>query len=274
MENQQILQHNILFTCTYQKEQGSEQFLPEHSLGITLSGEAEYFTNEGSYTVKPGTIGLMRKNQLVKKFKKPSLNGDPFKMIGVFFDQQTLREYAAKNAIDDQEPYQGKSVVQLTGNPVIKGFFDSLIPYGDFPEKLSSKISELKTQEGIELLLQIDPLFKNFLFDFREPYKIDLEHFIQSNYHYNVPLNTFARLTGRSLSTFKRDFAKIFQSTPERWIQRKRLEMAHYLIGQKKKQPVDVYLEVGFENLSHCSFAFKKLFGYSPSELGKVSENY
>ncbi|MDR7131835.1 AraC-like DNA-binding protein [Algoriphagus sp. 4150] len=268
MESHQIIQHNILYSCSYQKEQSSEQFLPEHSLGITLSGEAEYFTNEGSYIVKPGTIGLMRRNQLVKKYKKPSLGGEPFKMIGVFFDQKTLRQYAAENDIDEQQPYQGRSVIQLTGNPVIKGFFDSLIPYESHPEKLSLKMCGLKTREALELLLQIDHSFKNFLFDFREPYKMDLENFMQRNYQYNVSIGTFAKLTGRSLSTFKREFAKIFDATPEKWVQRKRLEMAHYLIAQKKKRPIEVYLEVGFENLSHFSFAFKKHYGFAPSEVG------
>ncbi|WP_437373020.1 helix-turn-helix domain-containing protein [Maribacter litoralis] len=267
MESHQIIQHNILYSCSYQKEQSSEQFLPEHSLGITLSGEAEYFTNEGSYIVKPDTIGLMRRNQLVKKYKKPSSTGEPFKMIGVFFDQQTLRRYAAENAMEEQQPYRGKAVIQLTGNPVIKGFFDSLIPYESHPEKLSIQICELKTREAIELLLQIDSSFKNFLFDFKEPYKVDLENFMNLNYQYNVPVGTFAKLTGRSLSTFKRDFSKIFDSPPEKWVQRKRLEMAHYLMAQKKKRPTDVYLEVGFENLSHFSFAFKKHYGFPPSEV-------
>ncbi|KEO72694.1 helix-turn-helix domain-containing protein [Anditalea andensis] len=268
MESQQIIQHNILYSCAYQKEQSSEQFLPEHSLGITLSGEAEYFTNEGSYIVKPGTIGLMRRNQLVKKYKKPSPTGEPFKMIGVFFDQKTLRQFASENNIGEQHAYQGKSVIQLSGNPVIKGYFDSLIPYEGHPEKLSSVICGLKTREAIELLLQSDPSFQNFLFDFRDPYKIDLEKFMNLNYQYNVPIATFAKLTGRSLSTFKRDFVKIFEATPERWVQRKRLEMAHYLMAQKKKRPTDVYLEVGFENLSHFSFAFKNHYGFAPSEIG------
>lgn len=199
MESRQIIQHNILYSCSYQREQSSEQFLPEHSLGITLSGEAEYFTNEGSYIVQPGTIGLMRRNQLVKKYKRPSPAGEPFKMIGLFFDQKTLRQYAAENAIVEQKPYQGNSVIRLTGNQVIKGFFDSLIPYESHPEKLSTKICELKTREAIELLLQIDLGFKNFLFDFREPYKIDLENFMNLNYQYNVPVGTLAKLTGRSL---------------------------------------------------------------------------
>jgi len=85
MASHQILKHNILYSCTYQKGQSAEQFLPEHSLGIVLSGEAEYYTNEGTFVIKEGTIGLMHRNQLLKKYKKPSPNGAPFKLIGVFF---------------------------------------------------------------------------------------------------------------------------------------------------------------------------------------------
>lgn len=93
------------------------------------------------------------------------------------------------------------------------------------------------------------------------------------HYKYNISLSSFATLTGRSLSTFKRDFTKIFETTPEKWLQQKRLEQAHYLISKKKQRPSDVYLEVGFENLSHFSFAFKKLFGLTPTELTEQKKN-
>jgi AraC-like DNA-binding protein len=43
------------------------------------------------------------------------------------------------------------------------------------------------------------------------------------------------------------------------------LEQAYFLIKEKGKKPSDVYLEVGFEDLSHFSFAFKKEFGKAPS---------
>lgn len=36
MDSHQSLQHNILYSCAYKKEQSVEQFLPEHALGITL----------------------------------------------------------------------------------------------------------------------------------------------------------------------------------------------------------------------------------------------
>ncbi|WP_394353324.1 helix-turn-helix domain-containing protein [Spirosoma aureum] len=59
----------------------------------------------------------------------------------------------------------------------------------------------------------------------------------------------------------------MFNTTPEKCLQKKRLEQAYYLISTKKLSPSAVYLEVGFENLSHFSTAFKKKFGVNASDL-------
>jgi AraC family transcriptional regulator, exoenzyme S synthesis regulatory protein ExsA len=267
MDNNLFLQHNILYACGYQKAQSSEHYFPEHALGIMLSGESYYFSNEGTFVMKKGTICLMRRNQLFKKLKKADQNGAPPSLISMFLDQKTLHQYAVENNISKQSTYKDKALIDLTGDVFLKGFFDSLLPYINNPKKLTAKIAELKTLEAIELLLQTGDIFENFLFDFQEPHKIDLETYMNHNYKYNIPLLSFAKLTGRSLSTFKRDFTKIFDTTPEKWLQQKRLEQAHYLILQKKQRPSDVYLEVGFENLSHFSFAFKKVYGVTPTEL-------
>jgi AraC-like DNA-binding protein len=114
-----------------------------------------------------------------------------------------------------------------------------------------------------------DKGLKNVLFDFSAPYKIDLEAFMQKNYHFNVGLERFAYLTGRSLATFKRDFERIFHSSPRKWLQNRRLQEAYYLIAQKHQRANDVYLDLGFEDLSHFSFAFKKQFGFAPGTLLK-----
>jgi AraC-like DNA-binding protein len=45
------------------------------------------------------------------------------------------------------------------------------------------------------------------------------------------------------------------------------LELAHYEIVEKKRRPSEVYVDAGFENLSHFSYAFKRQFGYNPTEL-------
>ena len=44
---------------------------------------------------------------------------------------------------------------------------------------------------------------------------------------------------------------------------------AFIAIDKKNKKASDIYLELGFEDLSHFSFAFKKQFGYSSKELAE-----
>jgi AraC-like DNA-binding protein len=267
MEDQLILQHNFLYSCGHRKAQSSEHCFPDHALGIMLSGESHYFSNEGTFIMKEGTVCLMRRNQLFKKLKKTGPNGEPPSLISIFLDQDALHRYAAEHNISQKSVYKSKAMIDLTGNRFLKAFFDSLLPYIDHPNKLTAKLAQLKTYEAIELLLQADDVFQSFLFDFQEPHKIDLETYMNHNFKYNIPLSSFAKLTGRSLSTFKRDFTKLFKTTPEKWLQQKRLERAHYLISKKRQRPSDVYLEVGFENLSHFSFSFKKHFGLTPTEL-------
>ncbi|OUJ71055.1 helix-turn-helix domain-containing protein [Hymenobacter crusticola] len=262
-----FLHHNLLYARGHQKMQSSEHYFPDHALGIMLSGESHYFSNEGTFVMQEGTIGLLRRNELFKKLKKVGPTGEPPSLISLFLDQKTLQQYAADNGIPKQSTYRGNAMLDLTSNVFLKGFFDSLLPYIDQPKKLTAKMAELKTYEAIELLLQAGLSYQTFLFDFQEPHKIDLETYMNHNFKYNIPLASFAKLAGRSLSTFKRDFTKIFETTPEKWLQNKRLEQAHYLLSKREMRPSEVYLEVGFENLSHFSFAFKKTFGLTPTEL-------
>ena len=84
---------------------------------------------------------------------------------------------------------------------------------------------------------------------------------------FNMPMEKLGYLTGRSLSTFHRDFKKLFHTTPQKWLTKKRLELAYYQLTEKNKKPTEVYLEVGFEDLSHFSFAFKNQYGVSPTHI-------
>jgi len=52
--------------------------------------------------------------------------------------------------------------------------------------------------------------------------------------------------------------------SPRHWLQEKRLTEARHLIENKNKKPSAIYLDLGFESLSHFSHSFKKKFGKSP----------
>jgi AraC-like DNA-binding protein len=161
----------------------------------------------------------------------------------------------------------GDTVLKLKSDPLYKNYMDSLLPYLQLEGLDNQKLLGTKLNEAVLLLLKVNPELKDILFDFSEPGKIDLEAFMNKNFHFNVELNRFAYLTGRSLATFKRDFEKIFHLSPSRWLLQRRLQEAHYMIKEKGKAASDVYLELGFEDLSHFSFAFKKAYGIAPSRV-------
>lgn len=265
MEDQ--LHHTILYSCNYDIKQSSEQIVPYHVLACVISGSIEFYTASGVKNFTAGSIGLIRKNYLARAVKYPSADGKPVKTITIFLPQSILRKYALEKGINEQQRYFGDNIVIVSDNDLIKGYFQSLQPYFDNTNTISESLATLKTKEAIELLLLYQPNLETLLFDFNEPFKLDLEQYMLQNYIFNIPIKEFARLTGRSLSTFKRDFKNIFENTPEKWLRSKRLEKAHYLITVEKHKPSDTYLQVGFESFAHFSTSFKAQFGYNASSL-------
>ncbi|MDR1115331.1 MAG: AraC family transcriptional regulator [Tannerella sp.] len=268
-ENQLI--QNILFSCEKQKSHVAEQVVPEHVLLYIVAGNVEFQIEDEHLVAEPGNIILIRRNRLTKATKIPSPD-TPCKTVNIFLTQEIIRTYALQNNIGIQERYTGKPLIRLNKNIFLKTFFDSLIPYLHHPGKLSHKMTRLKTDEALELLLDARDGMESFLFDLSEPYRIDLDKFISANFMFNIPISEFARLTGRSLSTFKRDFKNIYHDTPEKWLRERRLNEARRLIIHEGKKPSEVYYQVGFENFSHFSAAYKQLFGHNASDT-KSLEN-
>jgi AraC-like DNA-binding protein len=159
-----------------------------------------------------------------------------------------------------------QKIHSFNNHPLLESCLASLIPYFDMRD-LPENIADLKITEAISILRVIDKEIDHILANFEEPGKIDLAGYMEKNFMFNMPMEKFGYLTGRSITTFKRDFKKAFDTTPQKWLTQKRLELAHYQLVEKHKRATDVCYEVGFENLSHFSFAFKKQFGYAPTEL-------
>ena len=258
---------NILFSCTGQARKNYEPFVEEHALTFILNGEM--IINDGLVETKfkTGEFGFISKNQLVKTQKIPQDN-KPFMGISILLPKEILYNYAKEHNIIQKGTYTGKPSFVLPHDSFLKGYFDSLIPYFENPDALTNNLATIKTIEVIELLLKKTSM-QNILFCFDEDFKIDLEAYMNKNYMHNIPLEKFATLTGRSISTFKRDFQAIFNETPNKWLIKKRLDLAHFLISKKHQKPTDIYFDVGFVNFSHFSRTFKSEFGMNPSAIEK-----
>jgi AraC-like DNA-binding protein len=257
----------IQYSCYFTRSSAGEQFVPEHAISYIISGSLELNDGKSTGTFKAGDLYFCRRNSLMKYTKYPPEGGE-FKSISIFFDQEILRNFSMEFGHSSEKQVQAPAFLTLPTASLLHGYMGSLKAYESiFQEKTDQELIAIKQKEAVLLLLKSDPKIANTLFDFSEPGKIDLEAFMSKNYHFNVALNKFAYLSGRSLSTFKRDFEKIFQTTPSKWLLKRRLQEAYYLIKEQQKMASEIYLSLGFEDLSHFSYAFKKQFGAAPSYI-------
>lgn len=257
----------IQYSCYFTRSSGGEQFVPEHAISFIASGNIELNDGNNKFTFNAGDLYFCRRNSLMKYTKHPPEGGE-FRSVSIFFDQETLRNFSMEFGHSSEKQEMAPAFLKLPSASLLHGYMSSLTAYESiFQQKNDQELILLKQKEAILLLLKSDSKIANILFDFSDPGKIDLEAFMTRNYHFNVALNKFAYLTGRSLSTFKRDFERIFHTTPSKWLLKRRLQEAYYLIKEQQKMASEIYLSLGFEDLSHFSYAFKKQFGTAPSYI-------
>lgn len=248
----------------------TEAAFNDHLLVWLISGETKIIQADETFVFGAGSTFLIPRNQLATIINIPK-DGLPHKAAAMHLSAERLREfYVHQNA---ELKTASPKIFSFHKHPLLESCLASLIPYFEMQDNFPDNIASLKITEAISILRTIDQDIDAILANFDAPCKIDLITFMEKNFMFNMPLEKFGYLTGRSLTTFKRDFHKAFNVTPQRWLTKKRLESAHYQITEKNRKPVDIYYETGFENLSHFSFAFKKQYGYPPAELQKINKN-
>lgn len=247
----------------------TEVMFEHHMLVWFISGETKIIQADVTYTFNASDIFLIPRNQLATVINYPK-DGKPHQAVAMHLTKERLKDFYSRHKTTGKLLALQK-IYLFSKHPLLQSCLSSLIPYFELGESLPPDIASIKIEEAISILRSIDKTVDGLLANFEEPGKINLAEFMERNYMFNMTLDRFGYLTGRSLATLRRDFKKAFNTTPQKWLTKKRLQLAHYHIAQNQRKPIDVYLEVGFENLSHFSYAFKNQFGYSPNELVEKS---
>ncbi len=241
-----------------------EHFIGKHYFIYVIKGLVVLYDGSKYVELKPGQCGIARKNRLGRYYKVRE-NNELEKVIFAF-DETFLKRFHDKHKTTRSKFKSTETYLRVNKNELLTNYIASLQPYYSHGQ-ISEPFSEVKHEELLLILLQLQPELADLFFDYGIPEKINMEEFMNRNYKFNVSIERFAFLTGRSLSAFKRDFKQIFNETPSRWLVLKRLQEGYFLIDKKAQKPSEIYLDLGFETLSHFSFAFKKQFGLTPTEL-------
>lgn len=242
---------------------------PEHVLLYLYSGEQVIEDRNRKTKIKAGECAFIRRNHRLTMYKN-SKGKEFYKGISLTFNRSVLREFYSKldkSALPKRVPVSEKDVFRIEPRPDITSLFQSLTPYFDENVKPTEGVTHLKLLEGIYALLNNSDIFFPILFDFTDPWKMDILEFLNDHYMDDLTMEQIASYTGRSLATFKRDFQKVSSLSPQKWLIKKRLEAAYIKLKEEGKKVQDVYVEVGFKNPSHFSTAFKKEYGIPPTEV-------
>ena len=251
-------------------EISQEHFINEHYFVYVCKGVVTLFDGIEYMELRAGDCCITRKNRL-GRYEKRKENNELKKVI-LALDEGFLKRVQEKHAFKTTKLLSTQTCVPVQKSDLLTAYIHSLEPYYDHG-KIMPAFADVKREELLIILFQQQPELAGLFFDYGIPQKINIEAFMNQNYKFNVSNERLAFLTGRSLSAFKRDFKEVFNETPNRWLVKKRLKEAYFLIEKKHNRPSDIYYELGFEALSHFSFAFKKQFGLTPTELAGKSHS-
>jgi AraC-like DNA-binding protein len=97
---------------------------------------------------------------------------------------------------------------------------------------------------------------------------------IQRHYRESLPLADLARLAHWSASQFRRNFKRIYNTSPVKFITQIRLHEACEMLKDPNRDITGVAMEAGFSSSSFFSTQFKSYLGESPSDYRrrKLSE--
>ena len=260
----------VVFSRVDREDVREPVHIKEHTLLYIRSGRAEVVFGGTRTPLSAGDCVFLRKDhRVVVDAWSPEDRGQPFQSIALFFCRKFLLSYfrtlPREDLPLDARPVAG-AALKIPSGPELESLFLSLTPYLDSADTLSEEVAWMKRREGLRCVLATDRNYYASLFDFTQPWKIDLPLFMEENYLYDLSLPELARYSGRSLSSFKRDFKKMSPLTPEKWVLRRRLQEAHRLLQAGDCRVSDAMLEAGFRDPAFFSRAYKREYGYPPRQ--------
>ncbi len=135
----------------------------------------------------------------------------------------------------------------------------------DFDDVHNSALLEVKLLEFLHLV--IDDRFKQTLTASEQgKQKRDIERMMLEHYDKGLSIADFAKLSGRSLSTFNRVFKKKYAMTPRQWLIEKKMHRAKELLDEGLSV-TETASNVGYTNVSHFIKAYKSIYTKTPKVM-------
>lgn len=162
----------------------------------------------------------------------------------------------------------GIMMAKLPDDVLLTKYIESILFYFENPEIVSEEMLVVKLKELILLLSKTKdaPVVQHILSTLFSPTAHAFREVITAHLYDDLNQSELAQLSNLSLSSFKREFQKHYQTSPARYLRNKKLERAAELLRLSDTRITDIAFDCGFNNLSHFSRSFQDKYGISPTE--------
>lgn len=232
-----------------------------------VSGEMTLKTPEKTYQIKAGESYFIRKGAFII----PQFFEEVFCDMIIFIPDDFIRGVIDKHQLQliPSSSHQIKNqILPLNLDETLIRYYQSLFSYFKTDKPPSEILLKLKFEELIINILTntTNRDLINCLAEIHHNTKPSLTAIMEQNFNANLSLSEFARMTTRSLSTFRRDFEKAYQIPPGEWLRKKRLEFSRHLLKSTANNVDDIAYESGFSSRTHFIRCFKEQYGLSPHQ--------
>ncbi|PHI20195.1 AraC family transcriptional regulator [Lewinellaceae bacterium SD302] len=241
-----------------------EGYLATHAVSIVLSGRQVIESYDGdTISIQPGEAILLRRGLYHISDFVTGNNG--FHSLLCYFEDNIINKFLADRPADFRNS-RASDFVHLPSAVELNTFARSTLDLYRLGKPNRPAVLQLKQLELLHLSSDLPGLMST-LCQFVIPKKRGIRDFMESNYHKQLGVEDYARLTGRSTSSFRRDFKAHFGTTPQRWLKGKRMAAAVEISQRNQISVSRLAHQVGYENVSYFIREFREHTGYSPRQF-------
>lgn len=264
-----VLKLNGAPAIEFQSHMGCSEgsmFVDENTLLFIMNGTVEITYGNITHTLRKNQCAFLKQDILIEYNMRCDEGGE----ATIDYFTFTIRHDLVKEFIkltelsiapkEDTYPI----MVNMPDQKFVK-YVESLEPYFFGEGKVAESLVKIKMLELLFCLASNDTKVLEQVLDLRENFRLNITSTVEENIMNSISLHQLAVLSGRSLSSFRRDFLAIYNMPPSQWIRQKRLVKAKELLASTSMTVTDICYTLGFENIAHFSRLFKSQFGCPPS---------
>jgi len=245
--------------------------LKQNLFSFLLEGEKTVYYAGQVVKINPGQFLLLSAGNCLMSEKIIAQHGC-YRSVLISFDNQVLADFfishpevlQTKTGIVHEEPF-----LLFDKNAFLQHFTESLSFVLTAGQPLSANMQLIKLYELLVYLVENYPgqLQKLSSMSREAGDEILIRQAVSANIDHPVNVEELAFLCNSSLSTFKRRFARIYGTSPNKWLLEQRMNKAALLLKRGDRKASEIYFEVGYENLSSFIQSFKQVYGVTPKQF-------